>query len=282
MPAVLHEQEGLKIVKNDKNRFCVVTLHYTADPAKRSKEWEDEARSGMNSAKWAQEYCIDYTALYGKKVFPEISANKSKIVVPEPYIEFPDTQVYWGGLDYGARNPSSLHFYTIFDGVTYSVWELYEACTNIDEFVTKAKAFPHYERVRYIAADPSIIKTNSTRNSLGLPCTMNDLFVKAGFTKLLAGDTNEAAWLALIRQHWQNSDDPTFRIFDCCPNQIREFESAVYVSTSERLLQTQNYREAISDHNNHSLDDCKYFMNSRPKIVKQGVKVKDMSKWWRK
>jgi len=282
MPILLHESTGLEIVKNDKNKFCIVTLHYTADPAKRTDDWKSEASAGMQSAKWAQEYELDYTALYGKKVFPEISSGKIKIVVAAPYPEFPDTQLYWGGFDYGSRNPSSLHFYTISDGVTYSVWELFEGCKNVEDFVTKAKTFPHYERVRYIAADPSIIQTKSTRNSLGVPCTMNELFMKAGFTKLVAGDTNEATWLANLRQHWQNPEDPTFRIFDCCPNQIREFEHAVYITASEKVLQTQNYREAISDHDNHSLDDCKYFMNSRPKAVKRDITIKDMSKWWRK
>src|SRR3990172_10053416 len=105
MPTLLHEQTGLRIVENDKNKFCVITLHYTADPAKRSPEGRAEAQAGMHPAKFAKEYEIDYTALYGAKVFPDIGTNKEHIVVDEPYPEFPDTQVYWGGFDYAAPNP---------------------------------------------------------------------------------------------------------------------------------------------------------------------------------
>ena len=67
--------EQMKIVKNDVNRFIVCTLHYTADPSKRSKDWQAEAKAGMSPARWDKEYEIDYVALYGQRVFPEIAAN---------------------------------------------------------------------------------------------------------------------------------------------------------------------------------------------------------------
>jgi hypothetical protein len=279
MPKILHEQRGLKIVKNDKNKFCVVTLHYTADPAKRTKEWKNEASAGMHPAKFAQEYEIDYTALYGEKVFPEITAGKLKIVVNIPYPEFPPTQVYWGGLDYGGRNPSSFHIYTIVDDVVYSIWELYEPCRNIPEFVQKMRECPYWDNIKYIAADPSIWYKNQ-QTKQGALTSIYSLFVENKVNKLMQGITDEPAWVAMMRHHWQNLDEPTFRIFDCCANQIREFEGAIYVSTSERLLQTQNYREAISDHNNHSLDDCKYFMNSRPRLARRDFKTPNVLKRW--
>lgn len=281
MPAILHEQTGLRIVRNDTNRFCVITLHYTADPAKRTKAWHDEASAGMHPAKFAQEYEIDYTALYGEKVFPEISAAKDKIVVREPYPELPDTQVFWGGLDYGARNPSSFHVYTIVDGVTFSVWELFEPCRNVPDFAKKMQECPYWKSIKYIAADPSIwYKNQQTR--IGNLTSIYELFVENKVTKLMQGVTDEAAWLAMMRDHWQNIEDPTFRIYERCSNQIREFEMAVYVSTSEKLLHTQNFREAISDHNNHSLDDCKYYMNSKPKLMERKVKFPNMVRKWLK
>src|SRR5579871_2007062 len=101
MPEVLHESTGLRIVRNDVNRFCVATLHYTADPAKRSKLWAAEARAGMAPARWAKEYEIDYTALYGQRVFPEIASNRERIVIPEPYKEYGPLQPFWGGFDFG-------------------------------------------------------------------------------------------------------------------------------------------------------------------------------------
>lgn len=281
MPELLHEQEGLRIVKNDKNRFTVVTLHFTADPAKRSPEWKAEAAAGMHPAKFAQEYEMDYTALFGEKVFPEIGAGREKIVVREPYPEFGPEQVYWAGFDYGARNPSSFHVYAIADGVTYSVWELFESCKNIGDFAQKILECPYYNKIKYIAADPSIWYNNTQARS-GDITSRYALFVECRVHKLLKGLTDEALWLAMMRQHWQDPQEPTFRIFSCCHNQIREFEGAIYVSTSDRLLQTQNYRETVSDHDNHSLDDCKYFMNSRPRITKSGIKIPNQCRRWLK
>lgn len=280
MPTLLHEQQGLKIVDNDKNKFTVVTLHYTADPAKRSEAWREEAAAGMHPSKFAQEYELDYTAMFGAKVFPEITAGRLNIVVPAPYPEFPDTQLYWGGLDYGARNPSSFHVYTLSDGVIYSVWELYEPCRSIPEFVDKMQKFPQWDNIRYIAADPSIWFKNQ-QTKLGNLTSIYQLFVENKLHKLVVGITDEAAWLATMREHWLDAANPTFRIFDCCSNQIREFESAVYVTSADRGLQTQNYREAVADKNNHSLDDCKYFMNSRPKFTKKFSQPVDFIKHWK-
>lgn len=281
-PELIHESEGLRIVRNVKNKFVVAWLNYRADPAKRSKAWEEEARAGLTDAQYRKEYLIDFTALFGEKVFPEIYENKSHIVVQPPYPEFGPNQTYWGGLDYGARNPSSVHFYTVWDGVIYSVWELFEPCQDIKAFVEKVKMFPFYGNVKYIAADPRVIDSRTTRNKWGNPCTMNELFVEAGLSKLIPGDNDEATWLAVMRQHWQNHDDPTFRIFSCCPNQIREFESATFSSASDKLLATQNFRETMTDKDNHSLDDCKYFMNSRPRLERKEVKFGRMVDKWKK
>jgi len=42
----IHEQKGLKIRRNAHNKFCVIELHYTADPAKCTDEWK--AEDGIN------------------------------------------------------------------------------------------------------------------------------------------------------------------------------------------------------------------------------------------
>jgi hypothetical protein len=269
MPELLHEQTGLKIVRNDKNRFCVVTLHYTADPSKRDPAWIAEAKAGMPPARWAKEYEIDYEALYGARVFPEISVPNARIIIPEPYPEFPDNQFFWGGLDYGSRNPSSFHIYTIWEDCIYCIWELYEPCKNIPDFARKMLDCPYYDRIRYIAADPNIIYTKNTRNKFGDIVTMNDLLIEQGIRKCIPGNKDETSWVAMMRQHWADPEDPTFLIFSRCPNIIREFSVAVYSGETSRQQLSNTYRESIEDVNNHAMDDCKYFMNSRPKTLQR-------------
>lgn len=267
MPKLIHESTGLRIVQNEINDFCIVTLHYTADPRKRTPEWKKEAQAGMPPAQWAKEYEIDYTALFGEKVFPELAAARDKILVGAPYPEFPESQTYWGGLDFGMRNPSSFHVYTIHDGVIYSVYEVFEPIKSVPEFVGKMKEFPHWQNIRYIAADPSM--WNKTQVGKAGPYAPVDHFFEAGLRNLMRGNHDENAWIATMREHWKDYENPTFRIYDVCANQIREFDTAVYASMSDRMAMTQNYRENIVDHNNHSLDDCKYFMNSRPRPREQ-------------
>jgi hypothetical protein len=241
-------------------------LHYTADPSKRSPEWYKAAKAGMRNADFEREYEINYTSVYGEPIFPDFNEQESKIVVREPYPDFGPNQTYWGGLDYGARNPSSVHFYTIWDRVIYCVWELYKPCKDPKEFVQEIQTFPYYKNVQYIAADPSVFSKN-TRDNLGMPASMAEIFFRNGLRRLLPGNTNEAAWIAKMRELWADKEDPMFQIFNCCPNIIRELKRAVYATQSSKLLVTKNYREVMADKDNHALDDCKYFMNSRARLT---------------
>jgi hypothetical protein len=84
----------------------------------------------------------------------------------------------------------------------------------------------------------------------------------------MLASNDEAAWLALMRKHWGNPDDPTFKIFSCCPAMIAEFKGAVYAGMRQAMM-SANFKEAIADVNNHSMDDCKYYMLSMPKQQQQ-------------
>jgi len=265
MPVSLYESTGLKIVKNDVNQFAIVTLHFTADPAKRDPAWRREAAAGLTPEKFAREYNIDYQAVLGSKVFPEITQFKPEIVIKP--IDFGRDVRYWGGFDYGLRNPSSFHVYTIRDGVIYSVFEVFRPCTNIPAFADEMKTFPYWQQIRYIAADPALWSPVADGSVLGGVTSIYEMFTKAGIRQLVKGRNDvaaEEAWIATMRNHWRNPDDVTFKISEACPNQIREFETAVYINQSERQLLTSAYREAIADVDNHSLDECKYFMLSKP------------------
>lgn len=277
---ILHESEGLLIWRNPKNKFCVVNLHHTADPNKRSQEWRAEAAAGMHPAKVRQEYDMDDEAMFGEKVFPEILNWEDRIVVKPPYPEFGESQLYWGGFDFGQNNPSSLHVYTVADGVLYSVWELFEPCKNSQDFAKKIKACPYWHRMRYIAADPHLWDNRSHSMKDGSLQSVYDEFCRLGVSKFIKGNPDEAVWVGVMHKHWADPENITFKIFDCCPNQIREFKGAVYPTMSERLLATQNYRETILDKNNHTMDDCKYFMNSRPTLERKEVKFPKMVSRW--
>lgn len=283
MPEVLHNQKGLRIVQNDLNRFTVVTLHYTADPAKRSDAWRTEAAAGMNPAMFAKEYDMDYSALYGARVFPEFALHKSTIVVPDSeYQEFGPTQVFWGGFDFGSRNPSAFYVFTMIEGVIHVVWELYEPARTIPDLCQKILACPYYPNIKYIASDPTIIQQKTRTNRFGQFVTISELMGEYGIRKLIAGHTDESTWLAIMRKHWAMGDDPTFRIWARCPNLIREFENAIFQNQSQKELLTQTYKESMEDVNNHGMDAVKYFCNSRPTTTVYTRKDPRMWQRWMK
>lgn len=270
-PKLLHEQQGLRIVKNHGNQFCVCTLHFTSDPNKRSPEWRREAAAGMTIEQAARELDIDYTAVMGAKVFPEILEHRQHIIIEDPYPDFGHTVKYYGGLDYGTRNPSSFHIYTIVDGCIYSIWELFEPCINISEFVEKMKEFPYWHSIRWIAADPNLWSASQQQKE-GL-VSIQHLFWQAGVRNLVKGLQDEDAWTGRMRSFWGLGDEPAFKIFSRCTNQVREFETAIYSNQSERQLLSSAYKESIADKDNHSLDDCKYFMSKMPSL--QGTQQQD-------
>jgi hypothetical protein len=273
----LHEQQGLRITKNAKNGFVVARLHYTADPRKRSPEWKAAARQGMSQAKFEQEFEINYDALLGERVFPEITDRRHEIVHRTgPYLDgvWPDHLPMWGGFDYGQKNPSSFHIYTIVDGVVWAIWEMYKPCRNITEFAEEMKQCPYWARVRYIAHDPDMDNLKIMTRGEGTT-SVRRMFETLGVTRWLRGNNDEQAWLARMQKHWCGVD-VTFKILDTCPMLIDEFAHATYVSMTERQLETQNYRETLVDKHNHAMDDCKYFMNSDAAPVVRNVKLPNL------
>lgn len=236
----------------------------------------------MRPAQWAKEYEMDYCALYGQRVFPEIATNRDKIVVPEPYREYSNLQVFWGGFDFGSRNPSSFHVYTIDEGVIYAVWELYEPCKNIPDLAGKILSCPYYSQIKYIACDPTITNQKTRPNRYGQLVTLADLFAEHGIKKLVPGVTDETAWVEMMRRHWKDPEDPTFRIWARCPAMIQEFENAVFSSQSDKEVLTQTYKEQIEDVRNHAMDDAKYFMLSRPRSGPPHRFNQPMARWWLK
>ena len=285
MPKILHSQKGLKIVQNEHNGFVVCTLHYTADPRKRGKQWAKEAHQGLSNAKFEQEYEISYDALLGEKVFPEIKTRRSEIVFDEgPFIDnlWPADIGMWGGFDYGARNPSSFHVYALFDGCIWVIWELYEPCKNIYDFTVKMKSCPYWNQLRYIASDPDIWNLKMRDMKSGFQVSVASQFQSIGINKLVEGRNDEAGWIAQMQKHWQ-AVDPTFKILSKNRMMIEEFEGATYVSMSERQLETTNFREQMVDKHNHSLDDCKYALNNclslKPRKMTLPKLVNSYSPW---
>jgi hypothetical protein len=64
---------GLRIRRNERNRADVISMHYSADPGRRSEEWKATAMKGVPMYQWRQEQELDWTARGGNPVFKMLS-----------------------------------------------------------------------------------------------------------------------------------------------------------------------------------------------------------------
>jgi len=269
VPQILHEQHGLTIRRNPKNKFVVCRLHYSADPVKDTPEWEQEARMGIDNATFEREYNISYTAMFGQKVFPQIHEHYSKIIIRHPdWPEIPPEIVCWAGLDFGMRNPTSFHVYTVLkdeDGTQYIavIWEHFRPTENAEQLAYDLSKCPWWDRIRWIAGDPTLWNKDQMSAS-GIATSKASQLIDCGIKKLIRGNNDEQRWVLQMRQHWADLEfrKPTFRILDCCPNMIDEFQRSIYVTMSDTQLRTNNFKEQLVDKNNHALDECKYVLNT--------------------
>lgn len=79
---VLRPIEGVEVWKNPKNKFCVVDLHYTANPAKRGNEWREAVRSSMPRRDFEMEYEKSWQTFEGKPVYADFNRNIHVSVAP--------------------------------------------------------------------------------------------------------------------------------------------------------------------------------------------------------
>lgn len=277
MPAeIIHSQEGLVIKRNEKNKFVVARLHYTSDPDKRSEQWLAEAKAGVPESKFRKEYEIEWDALDGQKVFPEILTYRHKIVIPDGVVEFDEHQQYWAGYDHGVRNPSAFIVFTKDkEGTIYAVWEMIEPCANLVDYVAKLKRCPYWNRIKYIAADPSF-KQKRGYDLDGVPVSPYEMFCAQGVKNIIWGSRDEQAWLLMMRTYWGNPDDIQFKIFESCQNLIQEFEGARYPNMAEAMLSQSNFKETMVDKNNHAMDASKYWMLTQRRLQQRTFNYRTM------
>lgn len=81
--------QGVKIWKNPKNDFCIFDLHYTADPAKRSKEFINSIRLKLPKRDWQQEYEKVWDSFEGMPVYEDWNKKVHATMSAAPQIGLP-------------------------------------------------------------------------------------------------------------------------------------------------------------------------------------------------
>ncbi len=70
---VKRPMEGVELWENPRNRFCVVDLHYTANPEKRGETWKEAVRSSMPIRDFLMEYERSWQTFEGKPVYADFN-----------------------------------------------------------------------------------------------------------------------------------------------------------------------------------------------------------------
>lgn len=89
---------GVDVWKNPKNQFCIIDLHYTADPAKRSEEWRVRESAGIPKAQWDREYEKSWDTYEGLPVYSDFRHTQHTARNLQPEIGLPLLRAWDFGL----------------------------------------------------------------------------------------------------------------------------------------------------------------------------------------
>ena len=214
--------KGLKVYKT-KDGFTIARLHYTADPdkdpARNGKEWLRKALIGVPGGKtgisWRKEMEIDPTAYSGQLLCYEIIVRHRPKVIRHKYVK--DSDYIFAGLDWGRNNPASFHIYAIDEDFhIHSAYEIYLNNTSIPVFSQLIKDCPYYDRLKWIAADPSLWNKNQEEkeNLSSIEEKFHDegILLTKGKSKSDEFAINEL----LDRWYMLDNNEPTFTIDPKC------------------------------------------------------------------
>jgi len=255
-----------KLLHRTKQGYAIIDLHYSLDPDKVSEKWIAEAEKaypgGRNSLAWRREMEMDWSAGSGELVFPQFSELEKDILIDprEPNVM---SQLY-GGFDWGDNNPCSFHVYEFtINGYIKVIYEWYQRNIPSAEAAGQAvrRMCPYYNKLEWIAGDPMIWTENQyTQNGKTslYQILSTDLSLELRIDKLMPAH-NRNDTLMIQKMHMLFSQG-RFKISKVCQNMIKEFKNLRYVEARADL----NSSGKIVNKNNHTWDDCKYFLLTHP------------------
>lgn len=81
-PTYKRPMEGTRLWKNNKNKFVIFELHYTADPTKRAPEYKESIKNSLPLQEYLREYELHWDTFSGQPVYPEF--GKIHIIDEKP------------------------------------------------------------------------------------------------------------------------------------------------------------------------------------------------------
>lgn len=281
--------KGIKFWQNEKNKFNVLMLHYSADqekdPERNGEEWIENEMEGMPKSKWNKEYEIDFTTKSGKLIYgSEFCDFDPKIHFINSF-EVPDAE-YILSLDFGQRNPTA---------ALVGAWTRDKRLYIIDEYykpalpsVASREMFDQFKyligdvdgksfREKRIMADnafqikvidPTTQSKNRAKTIDGeeIPYSVIEEFYDHGFD-FEPGINNVEPGIIRVREFFTIDQNKKSRIYifkDKCPNLCWELEHYRYKELNEAADRTHNQSEEPVKKDDHACDALRMLCMARP------------------
>lgn len=233
---------------NPGNKFCVVRVHYSADPEKDNPEWVEMAKQGISERSWQREYEISYDVFDGKPVFADFKEDHIRSFDYQP-----GTYVYVGW-DFGYHHPAMVAAFINKDDQFCIRHEILGSDEGIKEFGLRVKRFLHAEfpGAKFLHAcdpaghqksDKSEFTSVEVLNSIGIYPTSRASSIMEG--------------IEIIRQRLLRRNDGQYGllIHPDCKELIKAFKSGYrYQETKEgRAAKEEPLKDGWFDHLTDSL-----------------------------
>lgn len=257
------ESQGVQIWKNRKNKFCVIRVHYTADPEKRDPKYAIEGRAS-NPQGWDQEMEIDFASKKGIRAFSEFPwargecdlgeywSSESNIILPSK--KAPG----WWRLYLTTDPGRNRHWATLFVLVDeYECWHVVASLVKPGMHYTEAK-LEISKRLGGRRPVEHIIDPASKQQRTDSERTLIEKMAKRPIPMECippAKRNNEYVGLEELRERMMRREDGRFGMYfwDTPGNQeaIRQFKFAVYAD---------DYGEKLIEEDVDSVDAARYLV----------------------
>lgn len=279
IPGHGRKDRGLEYWRNH-NGLAVMRLHYSVDPEK-DESWVEKAAKafpgGRNGPAWRGEMECDPDAHRGGRVFPDF-AEATHVFRPVTI------ERHWKRyrvIDPGYRHECACAWFAIDDdGTVWLYREHYQAGWNVERNAAAIKALSGKEKYEFTLIDPSAFQ----KTLAGGGRSVADLFVDAGLIVNPAYRSSHKkdqipALAALI--NLQDNGEPRFKVFDTCPNAIRELKNYRWRTTRSDEQDAPEEPVKIDD---DVVDCCLYMaLSVDPEAVREQAERENRdpySKWY--
>lgn len=174
-------------------------------------------------------------------------------------------------IDPGLNNPLSAHWYAVdYDGNVYVIYEHYEAGKDVDYHSAKIKEICkkigwHTDAKGRIEA---LIDSAANQKTLAYAKSVSELFYERGILVNTNVNKDVFSGISRVKSYLsRNNSFPNLYIFSCCVNMIREMKGYFWGSNDTPVKR-----------DDHSMDELRYYIMSRPQPPKQSVEKTEVQK----